>query len=155
MISLWRLDDRLIHGQVLTVLVPGLSIGAIITVSTMTAGNTFKQDLFRLACPPDLTLYFLDAKATAEQYKQWAEESRHNLFLFDNPQEMLELAKTVGAPPKINLANLSMKPERQMKFDALYLNPTEENALDELARMGSELFYQQVPSAEALPYKAV
>jgi mannose/fructose/N-acetylgalactosamine-specific phosphotransferase system component IIB len=153
MIVLWRLDDRLIHGQVITVLVPQLNIEGIITVSRVVAGDEFRQQLYRLACPPQLEIQFAIVADAAANYKTWLVEEKRWLLLFDSPHEMLELAKAVGAPAEVNLANLGCSRERNEAFESIYITAEEEQALRELDQMGTRIYYQQVPSVKACEYK--
>ena len=146
MIALWRLDDRLIHGQVLAVLVPQLKIDAIVTISKAVANDPFRIELYQLACPPELPLQFVDVPKAVELYVDWQKDSKRYLLVFDNPQEMLALAKEVGPPASINLANLGFHAGRTACFDAIYLDPEEEKILRELSALGVDLYYQQVPS---------
>jgi mannose/fructose/N-acetylgalactosamine-specific phosphotransferase system component IIB len=153
MIVLWRLDDRLIHGQVITVLVPQLNIEGIITVSRVVAGDEFRRELYRLACPPTLEIQFATVADAIPQYTTWSAEGKRWLLLFDNPQEMLELAKAIGAPAEVNLANLGCSSSRNEAFESIYITAEEEQALRELSGLGTRIYYQQVPSVKACEYK--
>lgn len=153
MIALWRLDDRLIHGQVIAVLVPQLNIEGIITISRAVAGDAFRQELYRLACPPALELQFATVTDAVPKYPAWQKEETRWLLLFENPHEMLELAKTVGAPAEIDLANLGCCAGRNAAYDSIYINADEEKALRELAALGTRIYYQQIPGAKACEFK--
>ncbi len=153
MIVLWRLDDRLIHGQVIAVLVPQLNIEGIITISHAVAGDDFRQELYRLACPPSLSLKFTSVADAIANFAAWQADGKRWLLLFENPHEMLELAKTVGAPAEIILANLGCCSGRNAAFDSIYISEDEEKALQELAQLGSHIYYQQVPGVKACEFK--
>jgi len=153
MIVLWRLDDRLIHGQVIAVLVPQLNMDGIITVSKSVAGDAFRQELYRLACPPSLELQFATVADAISGYPAWSADSKRCMLLFDNPGEMLELAKAVGAPAEINLANLGCCSGRNAAFDSIYITEDEEKTLSELAKLGAQIYYQQVPGTKACEFK--
>lgn len=153
MIALWRLDDRLIHGQVIAVLVPQLNLDGIITVSRAVAGDAFRQELYRMACPPSLALQFTSVANAIGNFAAWQGEGKRWLLLFENPHEMLELAKSVGAPAEVNLANLGCCSGRNAAFDSIYISEDEEKALWELAKLGTRIYYQQVPGAKACEFK--
>jgi mannose/fructose/N-acetylgalactosamine-specific phosphotransferase system component IIB len=153
MIVLWRLDDRLIHGQVIAVLLPQLNLEGIITVSQAVAVDAFRQELYRMACPPSLSLQFTSVTEAACNYAAWQAEGRRWLLLFENPHEMLELAKAVGAPAEVDLANLGCCAGRNAAFDSIYISEDEEKALRELAKLGTRIYYQQVPGAKACEFK--
>jgi len=152
-IALWRLDDRLIHGQVIAVLVPQLNIDGIITVSKSVSGDTFRQELYRMACPPSLALQFASVAEATGSFAAWQAEGKRWLLLFENPYEMLELAQSVGAPAEVYLANLGCCSGRNAAFDSIYISEDEERALQELAKLGTHIYYQQVPGVKACEFK--
>jgi len=53
-IVLVRCDDRLIHGQCMTVLVKGNQIERIIVVDNLTASNSILRSVFKAAVPADM-----------------------------------------------------------------------------------------------------
>jgi len=155
MIILWRLDDRLIHGQVISVLVPKLNIGAIATISKSIAEDTFRQELYRLACPHHLVLHFVSVDEASQHYEKWLHDSKRYILLFEKPQDMHLLAQMVGVPPEINLANLGHQAGREMLFESLYLDEAEKAALNSLTELGAKIFYQQVPNGDLHGYLGV
>ena len=54
MLTLIRCDDRLIHGQCMTVIVKAYDIEEIIVVDNFTATNSVLKTVFRTAVPPHM-----------------------------------------------------------------------------------------------------
>ena len=54
MICLVRCDDRLIHGQCMTVIVKAYDIQEIIVVDEFTATNAILKTVFKTAVPPSM-----------------------------------------------------------------------------------------------------
>ena len=54
MIALVRCDDRLIHGQCMTVIVKAYDIKEIIVVDEFTATNAILKTVFKTAVPPSM-----------------------------------------------------------------------------------------------------
>ena len=59
-VQLYRIDDRLIHGQVVVGWGQPLNIRLIVLVDDDVACCDWEQDLYRMGVPPDMELRFTD-----------------------------------------------------------------------------------------------
>ncbi|HXD48268.1 MAG TPA: PTS sugar transporter subunit IIB, partial [Gemmatimonadaceae bacterium] len=69
---LYRIDDRLIHGQVVVGWGQPLDIGFIVLVDDTVAASDWEQELYRMAVPPEMEVYFhstADALAALPKYR--------------------------------------------------------------------------------------
>ena len=57
-IELYRIDDRLIHGQVVVGWGQPLDISFIVLVDDEVASSEWEQELYRMGTPPDMDVYF-------------------------------------------------------------------------------------------------
>ena len=55
---LYRIDDRLIHGQVVVGWGQPLDIGFIVLVDDAVAASDWEQELYRMGVPPEMEVYF-------------------------------------------------------------------------------------------------
>ena len=55
---LYRIDDRLIHGQVVVGWGQPLDIGFIVLVDDEVARSEWEQELYRMGTPPEMEVYF-------------------------------------------------------------------------------------------------
>ena len=58
-IVLFRVDDRLIHGQVVVGWGRPLGVNRIVLVDDQVAGSPWEQDLYRMAVTPDVAVEFV------------------------------------------------------------------------------------------------
>ena len=58
-ITLYRIDDRLVHGQVVEAWVPYLKAGEIAVVSDDLSRDLMRQTIMRFAAPEDIALRIL------------------------------------------------------------------------------------------------
>ena len=55
---LYRIDDRLIHGQVVIGWGRPLDVGFIALVDDQVAASDWEQDLYRMGVPPEVEVFF-------------------------------------------------------------------------------------------------
>ena len=60
-IELYRIDDRLIHGQVVVGWGQPLDLGFIVLVDDEVAGSEWEQELYRMGVPPEMDVLLRDA----------------------------------------------------------------------------------------------
>ena len=59
-IHLYRIDDRLIHGQVVVGWGQPLNIRLLVLVDDLVASSDWEKELYRMAVPPDMEVRFAD-----------------------------------------------------------------------------------------------
>ena len=70
-IDLYRIDDRLIHGQVVVGWGQPLNLGFIALVDDEVAGSEWEQELYRMGVPPDMDVFFATPDDASRQLDQW------------------------------------------------------------------------------------
>ena len=75
MIVLTRIDNRLIHGQVVQGWLPSLDVSEVLIVSPRAQKTQFMQKMLRLSLPSGYKLTILDAKEAAV-YSAQSQEKR-------------------------------------------------------------------------------
>lgn len=150
-LELYRIDDRLIHGQVVVGWGQPLDLRFIVLVDDEVAGSDWEQELYRMGVPPDMDVYFDsvdDAAATLERYQG---ESRRGLLLTGDITTMTRLVDATGAIDRVNLGGIHHRPGRTQRLRYVFLTPDEEQALRDLAAKGLEVTAQDVPAARPMP----
>jgi mannose/fructose/N-acetylgalactosamine-specific phosphotransferase system component IIB len=89
-IALARIDDRLIHGQVVTAWLPTLGrCDEILVCDDRAAGNPFVQQVLRMAAPPGQAVRVLSMDETIVDFRQKANDARRVLLLARGPETVL------------------------------------------------------------------
>jgi len=70
-IVLYRVDDRLVHGQVVIGWGRPLGISRIVLVDDDVAGSDWEQELYRMAVPAEIELRFADITEAVRQLPAW------------------------------------------------------------------------------------
>jgi PTS system mannose-specific IIB component/fructoselysine and glucoselysine-specific PTS system IIB component len=154
-IHLYRIDDRLIHGQVVVGWGQPLNIRLLILVDDMVASSDWEKELYRMAVPPDMEVRFADVATAIREHAKYASDPRPGLLITGDIASMYRLVKGVKAIGSVNLGGIHHRAGRSEKLRYVYLTPEEEQQLRELEAAGVEVTAQDVPSARAVPLPEV
>lgn len=145
-VVLFRVDDRLIHGQVVESWVPHLSVEEIVVASDEIAGDETRQLLMRFAVPEgvDLKVLRLDEAAA---YVNSGASARRALVLIPGIKEMAALLDRGVKPASVNIGGMHYSAGRNMSIGkAIFLSDEDCADLKKLSAAGIELEGRGVPS---------
>lgn len=147
-IVLYRVDDRLVHGQV--VIGWGRPLGArrIILVDDAVVEATWEQDLYRMAAPDGVELHFATLAEAVTELSAWEGDPRPTILLTGDLPTMAALH---DAQPhlleRINLGGIHHRPGREERLRFLYLDAEERGMIDRLRASGAVVTAQDLPTS--------
>jgi PTS system mannose-specific IIB component/fructoselysine and glucoselysine-specific PTS system IIB component len=150
-IELYRIDDRLIHGQVVVGWGQPLDIAFIVLVDDEVAGSEWEQELYRMGVPPDMDVYFESVESAAGRLAQYQGDGRPGILLTGDIETMRRLVDAAGTIRNVNLGGIHHRAGRTQRMRYVFLAPDEESALRALARKGVTVTSQDVPAARPIP----
>ncbi|MFL5530066.1 MAG: PTS system mannose/fructose/N-acetylgalactosamine-transporter subunit IIB [Gemmatimonadaceae bacterium] len=154
-IQLYRIDDRLIHGQVVVGWGQPLNIRFLVLVDDLVASSDWEKELYRMAVPPEMEIYFADVSTAIRDHPRYASDPRPGLLITGDIDSMNRLVKGVKAIGSVNLGGIHHRAGRSEKMRYVFLTPEEERHLRELEAAGVEVTAQDVPSAHPVPLSEV
>ena len=146
-IELYRIDDRLIHGQVVVGWGQPLDLGFIVLVDDDVAASDWEQELYRMGVPPDMEVYFESVESAAASLGRYRADARAGILLTGDIETMRRLIDAGGGIAAVNLGGIHHRAGRTQRLRYVFLAPDEEHALRELADGGVEISAQDVPAA--------
>jgi PTS system mannose-specific IIB component/fructoselysine and glucoselysine-specific PTS system IIB component len=150
MIVLNRIDDRLIHGQVVVGWGQPLDIGFIILVDDEVASSEWEQELYRMGVPPEMDVYFHTTAEATTSLDHYRTDTRRGILLVGDIETMCQLVNG-GGITEVNLGGIHHRAGRTQRMRYVFLNPQEETALRSLASRGVAVTAQDVPGARPVP----
>ena len=96
-LALYRIDDRLIHGQVVVGWGQPLNASFIVLVDDEVSGSDWEQDLYRMGVPPQIEVIFASVEYAADQLPGWEADARVGILLVGDIDTAVAL--TQRAPP--------------------------------------------------------
>src|SRR5512143_2080288 len=154
-IELYRIDDRLIHGQVVVGWGQPLDLSFIVLVDDDVAASEWEQELYRMGVPPEMHVYFDSVDTAAVRLGTYREDARPGLLLTADIETMIRLVDATGSIPSVNLGGIHHRIGRVQRLRYLFLTPQEEESLRQLARRGVIVTAQDVPAARPLSLEEV
>jgi mannose/fructose/N-acetylgalactosamine-specific phosphotransferase system component IIB len=108
MVVLYRIDNRLLHGQVLEAWLPATGANCMGIVSDETAGDPVRQRVLTLCVPEGVRAYFWGvAEAPEVLRKLEADPSARALILFPRPHEVnAVLEGGAPVPAQVNVGGM-------------------------------------------------
>ena len=154
-IHLYRIDDRLIHGQVVVGWGQPLNARFLILVDDLVASSEWEKELYRMAVPPEMDIYFADVSTAIQDHQRYAADPRPGILIAGDTDSMHRLVKGVKAIGSVNLGGIHHRAGRAEKLRYVFLTPAEEEQLRALEASGVEVTAQDVPSARAVPLSEI
>lgn len=154
-LELYRIDDRLIHGQVVVGWGQPLDLSFIVLVDDDVAGSEWEQELYRMGVPPDMDVYFESVESAVERLPSYVSDERKGLLLTGDIETMMRLVQRAGTIRAVNLGGIHHRSGRVQRLRYLFLSLEEESALKSLAGQGIAVTAQDVPAARPVPLNEV
>jgi mannose/fructose/N-acetylgalactosamine-specific phosphotransferase system component IIB len=150
-IVLYRIDDRLIHGQVVVGWGKPLGLGFIVLADDDVAAAEWEQELYRMGVPPGVDVYFTNIHAASLAHNQYAADQRAGILLTGDAASMLRLVQLVPEIRTVNVGGIHHREDRIQKLRYVFLSALEEETLRQIALHGVNVTAQDVPSARQVP----
>ena len=148
-VELFRIDDRLIHGQVVVGWGQPLDIGFIVLVDDTVAASDWEQELYRMGVPPEMDVYFHSASDAIAALPKYVADARRGILLTGDIATMQRLVDG-GVVDAVNIGGIHSKPGRVQRLRYVFLSPDEESQLRVLASNGVNVSAQDLPGARSV-----
>jgi mannose/fructose/N-acetylgalactosamine-specific phosphotransferase system component IIB len=153
-IVLCRIDDRLIHGQVVIGWGRPLGINLIILVNDEVAASDWEQELYRMAVAPGIEVRFVTVAEASREMADWQSNGKRGLVLTGDLETMAALhLASPQAVHKINLGGIHHRPGRRERLPFLYLTDQELRTLLDLEAGGAVITAQDLPTTAPVALK--
>jgi mannose/fructose/N-acetylgalactosamine-specific phosphotransferase system component IIB len=155
-IVLCRIDDRLIHGQVVIGWGRAMGIDLIILVDDQVAGSEWEQELYRMAVAPEIEVQFVTLADAASRLPEWQANGKRGLVLTGDLETMAMLRGTnPDVVQRINLGGVHHRPGRRERLPFLYLTDQEMKALQALEAGGAVITAQDLPTSPPVALRSL
>jgi PTS system mannose-specific IIB component len=146
-IALVRVDNRLLHGQILEAWIPRLAIREVVVADDEAAADDLARAAMTLCVPPDLPV-----RVVALEEVPWRELARapHGVLVLVRDVAALARAREGGLSPelapRLNLGNVHFGAGRRPVTPSVFLAGPELETLRALAAEGFEVEARAIPA---------
>ena len=141
-----RIDTRLLHGQVIFSWTKQMSVNYIIVADDKVPNDPISVMALNIAKPVDCELSIIPFS----QLKRLVEEkqSKNIMILVKGPEEALRLIEELPEVTEINYGGVAKKSDSKQYGKAIFLNPQELKATQEIIAKGKKVYIQMVPTSQ-------
>ncbi len=150
-VLLYRVDERLIHGQVVVGWGTRLHPDRIVVVDDELALSEWEQELYTLGLPEEIRASFVSVDDARGELDAWATNADRILLLTRNLDTMRRLA-TGGtlAGREINLGGIHHAPGRDRVLPYVFLGAGEREDIRALVDAGAEVVARDLPTTRGV-----
>ena len=150
-IRLCRVDDRLIHGQVVVGWGQPLNTRLIALVDDEVRRSEWEQDLYRMGVPPHIEVVFADVDEAVERFAEWDADPRVGILLMGDLDTAHALCARCPGMRRLNIGGIHHRAGRIERLRYVYLTDAEAAKLRAIAGLGVTITAQDVPTAPPVP----
>lgn len=148
---LFRIDERLIHGQVMVAWQAKTGANTVVIVDEAAAHDAFMQQVYQLAAPRNIKVLV----AENEQFRQMLQEQdgQKAIILFKGPTEAWEALHEGVVPGELIVGNIATTPQRTKYTKYAYMSDAEKDKLADLQTRGWKVNMQLLPDDSKSEFK--
>ena len=144
-VVLTRVDERLIHGQVMTSWVKNYPINRILLVDDELARNQLMLSIYKAAVPAGITVQ-VSARAGSEAILEQPAVAGENYMILAKTPEVFEYLAEHGIPfSTLVVGGMGARPGRKTLYRNLSASEDERACMKRLEEKGIRVIYQMVP----------
>ncbi|EPP1404800.1 mannose/fructose/sorbose PTS transporter subunit IIB [Klebsiella oxytoca] len=145
-ITLARIDDRLIHGQVTTVWSKVANAQRIIICNDDVYNDDVRRTLLRQAAPPGMKVNVVNIEKAVAVYHNPQYQDETIFYLFTNPQDVLTMVQQGVKIATLNIGGMAWRPGKKQLTKAVSLDAADINTFQQLDKLGVKLDLRVVAS---------
>jgi PTS system mannose-specific IIB component/fructoselysine and glucoselysine-specific PTS system IIB component len=147
-IVLYRVDERLIHGQVVLGWGRELRPDRFVVVDSALADSEWEQELYRLSVADEQAVIFATPASAAAELEGWKEDGVRTVLLTRDVETMAELAESGALDGvEVNLGGIHHRPGRREVRPYLFLGDEDRAAVRKLTEAGARVSGRDLPAA--------
>lgn len=145
MITLIRVDDRLIHGQVAVGWCKAVNASQIMVIDDIVAKDEAQKLIMKLAAPQNVDVYILTFNEAIRQIETFKKSKNNALILVRDPKVLVDLINNGFKIDKVNVGNVRMRSDRVRLTKEVAATKDEILSWKELDKLGVKLEAQWLP----------
>lgn len=153
-----RIDDRLIHGQIVTAWCRALEIKEIIAIDDKLASNPTLQSIMMMGIPANYKHHVVTTEQARELFAAPSEGNR--LFVTRMPQDLKAIRQELLKFEIVFIGNAAKRPDTKFNLTkggggVLFVSTEDVKLFDELSAEGIKVVAQTVPNTPARPWPEI
>ncbi|MBG0789565.1 MAG: PTS sugar transporter subunit IIB [Desulfovibrionaceae bacterium] len=145
-----RIDNRLIHGQIIETWLPYIGARRVVVANDELAHDVLQQEIMSLAIPQTVDSLFVGVDALPKAMKSLSDKGDNSVIvLFSNCSDAKRAFDTGFGFHILNVGNVHYSPGKRQVSPSVALSDEDESCLRHLSRKGVELDFRCVPNDQS------
>lgn len=144
-ISMIRIDDRLVHGQIVAAWSKELSINRIWVIDDGVAHNSFISQLMKMAAPSEVKVDITEASAIEGLAESYDTSDDNVLVLMKTPDVARRLFDAGIALRELNVGGMGANASRSKLFKNISASDEEVATLQQIKDAGVDVYFRVTP----------
>ena len=153
-IALVRLDERLIHGQVMTAWVSYCGAKEIIVIDDEVYADEFTREILMLSVLGGIKIDILSVEKFKEKFES-PKDDTPVLILYKTPKYVLNTIKAGIKLDELMVGNMGSGKDRERVSNTVYMSPAEKKIFEEISDTGCNVYLRMMPKEPAVPFKEI
>ena len=150
-----RVDNRLIHGQIIEGWLPYLKSSCIVVVNDEVANDPFRKMILEMAVPSDIDVAIYTIEEFSNEWSHFEANGKGTIVLFENIEDVL-ISYTLGLHfGKLNIGNVPSEEGKVCFTPSIFLNEQNVKDLMYLMASGIEVEVRCVPRDKPIDFREV
>lgn len=141
-----RIDDRLIHGQVVTQWVKVFNAQKIVVIDDNVAKDKMQKSVLKFAAPPDMKVSILSVDKAVEVWNKNQFGSASVFVLFRDVKQIKQLQEKGVFFEEITIGQMAIINDRKQIYKQVGLSESEAQMLLDIQKSGVKMYFQMQPT---------
>ncbi len=154
-ITLVRVDNRLVHGQILEAWVPFLRASCIVVVDDRVASDYYCETVIRMAVPREVEVVICGTREFAETHSFHQGSGQKTIILFSKISDALAVYRLGYRFDKLNIGNVYNENCQLCCTPSVLLSDVDIRDISILYREGVKIELRRVPREKPVDFDAI
>ncbi|AGB19362.1 PTS system mannose/fructose/N-acetylgalactosamine-transporter subunit IIB [Thermoanaerobacterium thermosaccharolyticum] len=152
-IVLTRIDDRLIHGQIMAAWSKVTQAKRIIIIDDLIAKDSFMGKVLKMAAPPGMKIEVYNVKDSVNIINSNGNQNEKVIILAKSPKTILDIINSGVNIKELNVGGMGAGPGRKVIFRTISISSEEKNIFKEIINKGVNVFIKLTPDDKEVEMK--
>ncbi|MFQ6579919.1 PTS sugar transporter subunit IIB [Enterococcus casseliflavus] len=154
-IALLRIDDRLVHGQVVTKWLQESGAKKIVIVDDVLATNAYLSKVYKMAAPQGIDVDTYSAADFVQQVQSDTFGEVPLLVLLKSVESLKKIFDHGFFTSKVQIGGVGASAGKKLVYHTIAMNLEEAKVLQGLSEKGVEIYFQRVPDDRLQTLEAI
>lgn len=150
----FRLDERLIHGQVATYWTRTLKVTRIMIVDDDIINDEIGKNALKAAVPAGIKLSIMTAENASKRLNDGVYSGQRVFLIVKRPDTITKLLERKVKVKEVNIGNMGVKEGRKQIKKSVYCTDEELQTILSIEKSGVQVYAQMVPNDEKKKFTA-